>query len=424
MSDETARAPEGLPATRPTPPRVTVMVAPRTLWLAAAIGLGLLGVLFVFTQALGVIIVFFIAVIVAEGIRPLVDWLGSRHVPRPLGVLAIYLAIFIVLGGLAYILVQPLINQFGAFVNALPDYIADAQRLLGQAQRLAAGNSQVARAIQLLESQVGNLLSQGVPLLLQLPLALGGLVFDAIIVLVMAFFWLTGIERLRPFVLGLLPEQARPVGDAVIADFGRKLGGYLRGVLINMVLIGGLSGVGLWILGVPYPVLLGMLTGLTEIIPFFGPWISGPVAVLVAGFAVGPLKAVEVIILYMVLQQVAGSTLQPIVMHHTVELNPLLVIVAVLIGGALFGIAGSVLSVPLAALIEVVVVRVLAPTARHASSRVEVRHAARDDTSDDASEAPPTPPTPPAMSAPPGQAEPTEPTQPTQPTEPHVPAPT
>ena len=393
MGDETAHAADGHVASQATPGRIAVVVTPRTLWLAAAIVLSLLALLFVFTQALGVFIVFFIAVIVAEGIRPLVDRLEGWRVPRALGVLLIYLAIFAVLAGLAFILVQPLISQFGAFVSALPAYIADTQRLLGQAQRLAAGNSQVARGIQLLEDQIGSLLSGGIPLLLQLPLTLGGLIFDAIIVLVMAFFWLTGIERLRPFVLGLLPQQARPVGDAVIADMGRKLGGYLRGVLINMVVIGGLSGLGLWILGVPYPVLLGVLTGLTEIIPFFGPWISGPVAVLVAGFAVGPLKAVEVIILFMVLQQVEGSTLQPVVMHHTVELNPLLIVVAVLIGGALFGIAGSVLAVPLAALIEVVVVRVLAPAARHASAQVEARHTGRDEAGE-APRAPPAPSTP------------------------------
>lgn len=408
MGDDTVRSPDGQPTEQPARRHLTIAIEPHTLWLATAIALGVLAIAFVFGRALGVFIVIFIAIILAEGIRPLVDRMQARRVPRPLAVLLIYLAIFVVLGFLAYALVQPLISQLAAFANALPDYATEAQQLLLRIQQLANGNAQIQQAISLLTSQIGSILSNTLPVILHLPFAIGDLVFNALLILLIAFLWLTSIGRLRPFVLGLLPADTRPTAQAMIDDSSRKLGGYLRGVLVNMVVIGTLSGLGLWALGVPYPALLGVLAGLTELIPFLGPWISGAVAVVVAALAVDPLKAGEVIVLFMVLQQVEGNTLVPIVMNRTVELNPLLIVVAVLIGGALFGIAGSVLSVPLAALIEIVVVRVLAPAVRHASARTEERHTAHED----AGETPPEPPAPP------------QPAEPPEPTKPRVPAPT
>ncbi|HEU5438054.1 MAG TPA: AI-2E family transporter [Ktedonobacterales bacterium] len=386
---------------------LTIAIEARTLWLAAAIILTFVVASFVFERALGVFIVFFIAIILAEGLRPLVDALYRRRMPRALAVLLIFLGIIAVLSGLAYLLIQPLLDQIAAFIAALPAYVVQAQRLLTQLQELASGNPQIASGVQLIEDQMGSLLSQGVPLLLQAPLAVGDIVFNGLLVLVLTFLWLTSIQRLRPFVLGLLPGSAQPTADAVISDIGRKLGGYFRGVLVNMVVIGTLSGLGLWALGVPYPALLGVLAGLTEIIPFLGPWISGAVAVTVAALAVDPLKAGQVVILFMALQQIEGNTLLPIVMNRTVELNPLLIVVAVLLGGALFGLAGSVLAVPLAAVVEVFIMRVLAPAARRASARVDEKAAA-----EAALGISPVPPSPPPTLPAPHAPSPTEPPEP------------
>ena len=114
--------------------------------------------------------------------------------------------------------------------------------------------------------------------------------------------------------------------------------------------------------------LLGILAGLTEIIPFLGPWISGGVAVLVALAVGGPIKALEVFILFEVIQLLEGNTVVPLVMSRTVRINPLAVIVAVLIGGSLLGVPGAVLGVPIAGAIQVVIQAVLAPLARRAVS--------------------------------------------------------
>ena len=350
-------------------PALSVTITPRTIWLAAAILALLFCVFVLLTRAVGVLFLFFAAIIIAEGIRPLVARLRRAGVPRALAVGLVYLAFLLLLALLTWLLIQPLLAQAAAFINALPTYITQAQNLIGRIQRFVGDNPQLAQSVQLLEQQIGSFLQQWVPFILRLPLTLGDLVFTVVVVLAMAFFWLTAIDGLRPFLLGLLPARAAPSAEAMLDEISVKLGGYLRGVVTNMLVIGMLTGLGLWILGVPYPALLGILAGLTEIIPFLGPWISGSAAILVALFAVGPLKAGEVAALFFIIQNVEGNTLVPLVMHHSVDLNPLVVIVGVLLGGALFGLAGSILSVPLAAVIQVLIVRVLAPAIRHASAR-------------------------------------------------------
>ena len=209
-------------------------------------------------------------------------------------------------------------------------------------------------------------LAQQIPLLLvNVSLTLVGALFKSIEILLIAFFWLTATTGLKPFVVGLLPAAAQEPARAILAELSHDLGGYLRGVVINMIVIGLLSGAGLAVLGVPYPMLLGVIAGLTEVLPIVGPWISGSVAVLVALATHGLLKGVEVAALFIVIQTLEGNTLVPYVMSRTTALNPLIVLVAVLAGGSLMGLVGAVLAVVL----EVLVLRVLAPAARHASQR-------------------------------------------------------
>jgi predicted PurR-regulated permease PerM len=118
---------------------------------------------------------------------------------------------------------------------------------------------------------------------------------------------------------------------------------------------------------VPYPVLLGLLAGMTELLPYVGPWTAGTAAVLVALVSGGLTQGAAVAVLYLVIQQIEGHTLVPVVMNRAVHVNPLTVIVAVLVGGSVLGIVGGVLAVPVAAMIHVLVTEALGPRARAAA---------------------------------------------------------
>jgi predicted PurR-regulated permease PerM len=302
--------------------------------------------------------------------RPLVEGLRARGLPRPIAVLLFYGVVLAALGLLGWILVKPLVVQIGAFVTALPSYVARAQHLLGEAQRFIGRTPQAAAALNALSGQVGGFAQQIPLLLVNVSLTLVGVVFKFIEILLIAFFWLTATAGLKPFVVGLLPPAAQDSARGIIAELSHNLGGYVRGIVINMIVIGLLSGAGVAVLRVPYPVLLGVIAGLTEVLPIVGPWISGSVAVLVAVATApsqGVLKGVEVLALFAVIQTIEGNTLVPYVMYRTTALNPLTVLIAVLAGGAMMGLVGAVLAVPVAVVLEVLVLRVLAPAARRAS---------------------------------------------------------
>jgi predicted PurR-regulated permease PerM len=347
-----------------------VTITPRTLWLALGIVAAAIGLWILLVQGIYVFILLFIAIILAEGIRPIMNFLHQRwRLPRPLAVGLIFLGVLAVFGILGWILIQPVLAQASAFIAGLPQFGLRMSQLLQQIQHWLGNNPQVSNALNSLQGQAGALAQRVLPLLVEVPLLVGRLLLSAVVVAAMTFFWLTGIEHLRPFVISLFPQRQQALVDDVIGELSFRIGGYLRGVVFNMFVIGILSGLGVWVLGVPYPALLGIIAGLTELLPYIGPWISGGVALLVAGALVGPLKAVEVIGYYILLQQIEGNTLVPIVMMNAVNLNPLTVIVAVLLGSEMLGLAGGVLAVPAAAVLQVLIVRVLAPVARHAAQR-------------------------------------------------------
>ena len=154
----------------------------------------------------------------------------------------------------------------------------------------------------------------------------------------------------------------------LFSDLGRTLGGWVRGTLVAMLLIGAFTALGLALLGVPYALLLGILAGLLEIIPYLGPWISGSVAVVVALVAVDPFKALQVVALFLIVQLAEGNLVQPLVMSWAVRVDPLLVLIAITLGVQVLGLVGALIAVPVAGMAQVITQRVIAPAIRHATT--------------------------------------------------------
>ncbi len=351
----------------------TVRLNPRTLWLAAAIGIAVLLAIVILNHVFNIVVLVFLAIVFAEGIRPLVMWLHRWKIPRPLGTALVYLLLFAALGGVGYILATPLISQSAAFINNLPTYANRGQELLTRVQAAVHSNLIAEQALQTLKSQGGNLVGQVVTFLLRLPVSIITGLFYIIFILTVAFFWVNSIDALKPFVVSLLPGQIQVRAAHVIDEAAHRLSWYVRGLLVNMVFIGVTHTLGLLVLGVPYPLLLGVFAGITEAIPFAGPFIAGAVAMAVALFAVGPGKCLEVFVLVVAIQQFESNVLVPNVMNRTVKLHPLAVVIAVVVGGELYGILGAILAVPVAVILDILVEDMLAPLARHVSAQVEER---------------------------------------------------
>lgn len=362
-------------AERPSRPGFSITIAPHTIWytLGAVLVLAVLWLLV--TKAMAALLIIFVAIIIGEAARPIVLRLERWRIPRPLGVLLVLLAVVAVLGVLIWIMLTPLVAEVGALSANAPLYTRRLQAWIASSSSTLHANPQIGPFLDSIAGQIFSSLQGIAPSLISVPLTLLSGAFGALISLVvtltMTIFWLSSSARLRDFLLSLFPTSMQPRVDGIFADMGRSLGGYVRGVLIAMLLIGIFTGLGLGVLGVPYALLLGVLAGLTECIPYVGPWLSGTVAVVVALVTVDPLKAGEVIILFLLVQQLEGNLVQPLVMSRSVHLDPLLVLVAILVGSELLGLFGAVLAVPFVALLQSLVTHALAPAIRHAVGRDE-----------------------------------------------------
>lgn len=362
-------------AERPSRPGFSITIAPHTIWYAAAAVVVLAALWLLVTKAMVALLIIFVAIIIGEAARPIVLILERRHVPRPLGVLIVLVGVIAVLGVLIWIMLTPLVSEVGALSSNAPEYTRRLQAWIASSSSTLHANPQIGSFLDSISGQVFGSLQGMAPSLISVPLTLVSGVFGALISIVvtltMTIFWLSSSARLKVFLLGLFPSELQPTVDSIFADMGRSLGGYVRGVLIAMLLIGVFTGLGLGVLSVPYALLLGVLAGLTECIPYVGPWISGSVAVIVALVTVDPIKALEVVILFLLVQQLEGNLVQPLVMSRSVHLDPMLVLIAILVGSELLGLFGAVLAVPFVALLQSLVTHALAPAIRHAAARVE-----------------------------------------------------
>jgi putative heme transporter len=345
-------------------------ITQRTLWLAAALVVGVLLLILVVSQSLQPFILLLLAIIIGEALRPLVARLQRYHIPPAVAILMMYAVAFVVAGLLISLLLNSLASQVGSLSLHLPQYYREARtQLLQLRERLQAAGA-VGQAIQYLASSLAATMQPSAPALAAVPIGflqgIFGIFIQVVVLLTMTLFWLLSSPKLKQFLVGLFPPASQSEASGVFTNIGRALSGYVYGTLVRMAVIGTLSGIGLAILQVPYAPLLGLLAGITELVPYLGPWISGSIAVVLALVAVGPGKAVEVAILFVLVFELEGNVVQPLVMSRTVHVDPLLVILSVLLGISLLGIIGAVLAVPIAAGAQVVVLQVLAPAMRRA----------------------------------------------------------
>lgn len=190
----------------------------------------------------------------------------------------------------------------------------------------------------------------------QFAMSFGGGVADTLIVLVGGIYLAAQPRLYRKGALKLIPPRRRELAGEAIEDSGRALRLWLKGQLISMVVVGLLVGIGLWLIGVPSALALGLLAGILEFIPLVGPIIAALPALLIA-LAVDPQTALWVLGLYFVVQQIEGNVLQPVVQQYAVDLPAVILLFSLLGFGTLFGALGIILAAPLTVVVYVLVKR-------------------------------------------------------------------
>jgi predicted PurR-regulated permease PerM len=325
-----------------------------TFYRTLIVALTLLG-LFVLWLLGETIIVLLGAIIFASAIRPLVNRLIGLRVPAWLSILTIYAALFVTLGTLIAFAIPPLFEVIASLLQdegilyqliglayGWADKVGYEQMVMDAYPRLMQEWATLPQTMQAMALERGPATLQSVGLTLS-QLALG---------LIMAFYWLTARDQIQGFMLSLTPVRHRGQVETIFNDVEGTLGAYVRGTVILMSIVGLASYIGLVALGVPYALPLALIAGVTEAIPMIGPFIGAVPAVLIA-FSISPSLGILTLVLYTVIQQVENSVLVPRIMEHSVGLNPLLVIIALVAGGTLKGTIGAILAIPLAGALQV-----------------------------------------------------------------------
>jgi predicted PurR-regulated permease PerM len=320
-----------------------------------------------------------IALILATGLSPLVERLHRLGVSRGGSVLMIYLLFLIALALLAGAIVPPIVAQAGSLVVAAPQFGDRTVELLHGLQErlpfLPALDQQLTDQLRQLGSQIGAVLDQVVVQVLAVARVVltvfSGLV-TAVLILILTLYLVIDGPRILAYFLSFFPPEQHVRLGTIAAAIGRRMGGWLVGQVAMSVSIGAFTFVGLTLLGVPGASTLAVIAAIGEVIPMLGPILAAVPAVFFA-LTQSPQLAVATLVLYVVVQQLENNLLVPKIMAQAVELHPLAVIVAIMIGGELFGVVGAVVAVPVAAAIAVVLgeLRYREAIARPISERVE-----------------------------------------------------
>lgn len=305
----------------------------------------LLGLYFLYMIRDVLALVFMVLIIVAA-LYPTVDkW--SRYVTRPGAVITLFVIILLILIGAFSLLFPPLITQIKEVSSNLPQYVNQLNQTSSDGN-LSQLSKIVTQNLDNVSNQLGNV---GGTLLDTTVGFVSGMVAIATI-FVVSFYLLVDEEGWKKLCKGLVPADIYEKMTDMILKIAGKLGAWLRGELVVMAIVGSLTGVGLVIVGTPYALTLGVMAGLFEIIPMIGAWISAAVG-LIIGLTVSPLHGLLALLVYGLVQQIEGHILIPKIMGKAVGLNPVVVILAILIGDKVYGLLGVLLAVPLAAVISV-----------------------------------------------------------------------
>lgn len=303
-----------------------------------------LGLMFV-NSIKDVIFLVFISLVLAAAIDPSVTALERRGIPRGFGLAIIYIFLIAMVSLIVVLLIPVVVTQLEQFARQVPALYERAFSAF-QTVRDTAIVSSLQKALESITQSLGNLTSGFFSRIFGF---FGGL-FAFFAVLVMTFYMTMEEKGMKRIAIDLSPVKYRPYLTQLFSRIEDRLGRWLRGQLLLGLIIFLMTLIGLLILRVDYALVLALIAGVTELVPAVGPFIGAIPAVLVAlsgGALTGrPIDAVWVVILYIVIQQFENNLIVPKVMSKATGLNPVIVLVALLVGARLAGVGGVLLAVP------------------------------------------------------------------------------
>lgn len=299
------------------------------------------------------VLVLLTAVVIASAVEPGARWFVRHKVPRIIGVLTIYLGIAIIVSGIFFFMVPPLLQDTSSFLRQIPQYIESIPLLQGVESISEFNPSQSGQAITTLAR--GMTVSELLDSISQIPAGafstlstvFGG-AFSLMLIVVISFYLTVQERGIENFLNIVTPAPHREYAVNLWKRAQRKIGQWMQGQLLLVLIIGVLTYLSLSILGVKHALLFAILAGLMELIPLFGPIIASIPAIIISFVDGGATLALVVAGVYAIIQQFENHLIYPLVVNKVVGVPSLLVILALIIGGQLAGFLGILLAVPIA----------------------------------------------------------------------------
>ena len=293
-----------------------------------------------------VVAILVVAVLLAALIDPFADWFEKRRIPRGIAVLIVY-TILIAISSVVLIMLTPVVvEQSAQLVGNLGGYYDEASDSFGRFEQFSE-NHGLSENLALSIQSIQDSFSTSFDSVFTTVKGFFGGIAALFIILVLAFYMVVEEDAVRKYFQSLAPPEYQPYLSHMAKKMKNKMGAWLRGQLVLGLVVGVAVYIGLKLLGINYALLLALMAGLFEVVPYVGPVISlFPASII--GFAQSPLLGVAVIVLYLIIQQIENNVLVPKIMQKATGLNPIISILALLIGIKVAGVVGAIISIPLA----------------------------------------------------------------------------
>lgn len=293
----------------------------------------------------GLIVNLLIAITLASGITPLAEWAEKRNVPRIITVILLYIGFAGAYAALAYFLAPALWEQAAHLYENLPHQMSGLTTWYNQ---LLAMTGQTPDALSLEWTDFRDPVLKMIKQTLNLTAGLVGLMLSGILVLFLTAYFVVEADSIWKNLLQWIPKRKRERVASLIVPLGHTMGGYVRGQILVSICVGLFLGTGLTILGVHYSLVLGALAGVLNLMPFVGSMLTAAFAVVVA-FNQDPMLGLMTIGLFMLEQWVESNIIVPQLLGKCVDVHPVVILFAILIGATLMGVMGALVAVPVVA---------------------------------------------------------------------------
>ncbi|WP_096201396.1 AI-2E family transporter [Bacillus sp. FJAT-45350] len=307
-----------------------------------------------------VAIPFLFAALITYLLHPVIEWTHDSGLPRPVAVLIIY---FLFFGGLTYLGFKGapyVVEQIKELVENIPQYVEEVQRWLTLFNEHVA-NMPVGIQNQIDEWLLG--LEEVVEDIFERIIAMIMGIFSSfiyfIIVPFLVFYLLKDYQLVEKVAWYLTPKRWRRRGIRFIRDVDQSFGNYIRGQILVSMSVGVIATTGLYLIGLPYAVLLGLFIGMTDIIPYFGAFLGAVPALIVAALQSWQMLIYTGLVI-LILQQIEGNILSPVIVGRTLHTHPVIIMLALILGIEIGGIIGLVLAVPILSIVKVIVLHIRA----------------------------------------------------------------